>query len=516
MMESLWVMSILMIWETQEIGKITMTTDEAMQKVLEGERYKRQTLLWGEEGQQKLKNARVSIIGLGHQGITAALCMTALGVGNITLIDGSKVENDQFLDMKVENGNRAEKYPDLLKRINGQINVDSYTTNLETTVDQLALQGSSVIVDATNSSRSKELALRYGREKDIPVLSTSSKFGYTKLVLFNQTNVDETLMPMFDGHPQDYLMGLVMSGLITEEVRKLVFNEKDMFLKEQLRYQMGKGSRFGFPKEEIPQIDPAKYAGLSVAFLGGGGLTTWGILPAIALGFKRADVYDYDIFESHNINRQIWGYDGIGKKKSLHTAEKIVAASGGKTASTGYDMMIEPGFNPETKYDLVFDFVDNRYTRAINTAYAVSHGIPMISAGALPYSARWDVHVPEKTNCLDCMIGIYEEGRREEMVRRASCAANPNPSVVMSNAIGAICGVMDSLSIFEPESFGEPFNGQQLYRSGNAKRFGTSPMYGACDCHHKPVPDLMITEDDVKDFAEKHPEALRVQEEVQV
>lgn len=220
------------------------------------------------------------------------------------------------------------------------------------------------------------------------------------------------------------------------------------------------------------------------------------------------DIFDYDKFDSTNINRQVLAYDGIDKEKASHIADKIVKMSRGKTKSAGNNVLILPGFNPETNYDIVFDFVDNRYTRAINAAYAISNNKHLISAGALPYSARWDVHMKGKTTCMDCMFNIYEEGIKEEMIRRASCAANPDPSVVMSNAVAAVNAVLDVFSIVEPEKYGQPFNGEQTYRSTNPRRFGTSPLKAVCDCYSKPIPKLDISQKDVDEFIAANPHLL--------
>ena len=479
-----------------------MTKEETI--IIEEDRYKRQTLLWGDDGQAKLNNARVAVIGLGPQGIYASLCLASLGVGNIVLIDGQDAkENELFLDMPFAKGPKAKSLPGLLSQINRQINVEGYATDLESRLDQLALKGTDVIIDATNSISSKQLAIAYGREKNIPVLSTSSKWAYTKLILCDpNTNNPHFLMPNFEAQEQDPLMALALSGIITEEVKKLIFKDQN-FLKNPIRYRLGSGYRFGFPEkgEELERPDSEIYSKLKVAFLGGAALGCWGAIAASMMGFERLDVFDYDIFESHNINRQVLAYDGVDKEKALHIAEKILAMSHGKTASTGFNQKILPGFTTEEKYDLVFDFVDNRYTRAVNSAYGINTKTPLISAGALPNSARWDVHLEGKTQCMDHLFNIYEEGRREEMIRRASCALNPNPSVVMSNAIAAVCAVLDTYTIFESEKFGEPFNGEQTYRSDLSKRFGTNPLKDTCDCYSKPVPDLIVTDEQVKAFA---------------
>ncbi|MBU1975187.1 MAG: ThiF family adenylyltransferase [Nanoarchaeota archaeon] len=479
--------------------------------MIEEERYIRQKAIWGDEGQAKLQQARVAVVGLGPQGVYHALCLTALGVGNVVLVDGSSVEpGEMFLDMNVPEGARAEKYPDLLQRVNPQVNVEGYATNLASRIDQLALEASTAIVDTTNSPRSKEFAISFGQERNIPILSTSGKWGYTKLMMVNDPTDPANLMSMFEGYEQDPLMALAMCGPGAEEVKKLILGEMDSLLREPVRYRLGDGYRFGFlkPGEEVPKPDPKIYQGLSALVKGAGALGCWGAITLSHMGLGRADQVDYDVFESHNANRQILAYDGIDELKAAHVATKIRTMSRGQTESDGINEMILPGFKPARQYDVVFDFVDNPYTRAINTGWTVTGSIPMISSGALPNSARWNVHVPGKTACMDCIMNIYEEGRKAEMIRRASCAANPDPSVVMSNAIGAVNGVLDLYTIFEPEKFGQPFNGEQTYRATTPRRFGTSPRVDACDCYGKSTPNLEITPEQIDAFVAEHPHLL--------
>jgi sulfur-carrier protein adenylyltransferase/sulfurtransferase len=55
----------------------------------------------GEIGQEKLKKAKVLIVGAGGLGTPVAICLTAIGVGKIGIIDGDTIEisnlNRQFL-----------------------------------------------------------------------------------------------------------------------------------------------------------------------------------------------------------------------------------------------------------------------------------------------------------------------------------------------------------------------------------------------------------------------------------
>ena len=61
------------------------------------ERYNRQIILpeLGESGQEKLKNAKVLIVGVGGLGSPIALYLTGAGVGNIGLIDDDVVRDNR-------------------------------------------------------------------------------------------------------------------------------------------------------------------------------------------------------------------------------------------------------------------------------------------------------------------------------------------------------------------------------------------------------------------------------------
>ena len=59
-------------------------------------RYNRQIMIFGEEGQKKLKSARVVIIGVGGLGSASSTYLTAAGVGKLILVDKDVVELDNL------------------------------------------------------------------------------------------------------------------------------------------------------------------------------------------------------------------------------------------------------------------------------------------------------------------------------------------------------------------------------------------------------------------------------------
>jgi adenylyltransferase/sulfurtransferase len=121
-------------------------------------RYNRQIMLpqIGVEGQQKLANAHVVIIGIGGLGSPAAIYLTAAGVGTLTLVDFDRVEltnlqrqivhRNADLDMlKVESARQN------LLAINPGILINTIQTRPDQqTLNQLA-ENADVVVDASDN-----------------------------------------------------------------------------------------------------------------------------------------------------------------------------------------------------------------------------------------------------------------------------------------------------------------------------------------------------------------------------
>ena len=94
------------------------------------ERYDRQILLIGEEGQRKLKEARVMVAGVGGLGSPVGLYLAAAGVGRIRLIDCDTVElsnlNRQVLHWDKDIGRRkVESAREKLGEVNPSVSVET-------------------------------------------------------------------------------------------------------------------------------------------------------------------------------------------------------------------------------------------------------------------------------------------------------------------------------------------------------------------------------------------------------
>ncbi|HDH86572.1 MAG TPA: HesA/MoeB/ThiF family protein [Desulfobacteraceae bacterium] len=139
------------------------------------ERYDRQIIIAniGEEGQEKLKRARVFIAGAGGLGSPAAIYLTAAGVGMIRVVDHDRVElsnlNRQVLHWDEDVGKKkAASAAEKLKKINHEVKIEAIEKTItDANVFQL-IAGFDVIVDAMDNLPIRYLLNKAAIEKNIP------------------------------------------------------------------------------------------------------------------------------------------------------------------------------------------------------------------------------------------------------------------------------------------------------------------------------------------------------------
>ncbi len=122
------------------------------------ERYQRQIMLpeIGTEGQQKLRNARVLIVGVGGLGSPIALYLTGAGVGTIGLIDADTVSisnlQRQVLYTETEVGESkvvcAERR---LKALNSEVNFETYQCMLTKENAEEIIGKYDIVADGTDN-----------------------------------------------------------------------------------------------------------------------------------------------------------------------------------------------------------------------------------------------------------------------------------------------------------------------------------------------------------------------------
>ena len=136
-------------------------------------RYARQTMIFGEEGQEKLKNAKVFIAGAGGLGSPISVYLAVAGVGNITIVDHDIVElsnlNRQILHGDTDiNRKKTESAEETLTNLNADIKVNNIS---ETITDENVydlLGDSDLIVDAMDNFDTRHTLNKAAFKLDIP------------------------------------------------------------------------------------------------------------------------------------------------------------------------------------------------------------------------------------------------------------------------------------------------------------------------------------------------------------
>lgn len=125
-------------------------------------RYNRQIMLpqIDIEGQQKLANAHVLIIGIGGLGSPAAIYLTAAGVGSLTLVDFDSVELTNLQRQIVHRNHDIDKAKvDSAKHNLLEINPTAHINTVDQKPDQQALdrlvQQADVVIDASDNYQTR-------------------------------------------------------------------------------------------------------------------------------------------------------------------------------------------------------------------------------------------------------------------------------------------------------------------------------------------------------------------------
>ncbi|HEX2273779.1 MAG TPA: molybdopterin-synthase adenylyltransferase MoeB, partial [Acidimicrobiales bacterium] len=155
-------------------------------------RYQRHLLLpeVGTEGQQKLLDAKVLLLGAGGLGSPAALYLAAAGVGTIGVIDMDVVDESNLQSQILHNLDRVgERKVDSAKKtltaLNPDVNVVTYDVRLGADNVLDVIDGYDVIVDGTDNFPTRYLVNDASLVKRIPVVHGSIFRFEGQVTVFN-------------------------------------------------------------------------------------------------------------------------------------------------------------------------------------------------------------------------------------------------------------------------------------------------------------------------------------------
>ena len=128
------------------------------------ERYNRQIILpeLGEKGQQRLKQAKVLIVGVGGLGSPAALYLAGAGIGTIGLIDDDVVSisnlQRQVLYSEAEVGmSKAIQAQKRLEALNRDVQINAYPTRLTKENADEIIRAYDIVIDGCDNFATRYL-----------------------------------------------------------------------------------------------------------------------------------------------------------------------------------------------------------------------------------------------------------------------------------------------------------------------------------------------------------------------
>lgn len=122
------------------------------------ERYNRQIMIpeIGEEGQQKIRKAKVLLIGAGGLGSPIATYLTGAGIGKLGIVDDDVVDvtnlHRQVLYSEEQTGlKKAECAKQKLQKLNGEVEIEAYPYRLTAGNAEELIRDYDIVVDGMDN-----------------------------------------------------------------------------------------------------------------------------------------------------------------------------------------------------------------------------------------------------------------------------------------------------------------------------------------------------------------------------
>lgn len=203
------------------------------------ERYSRQVLFSGigEEGQRRLKGARVAIVGCGATGSAVASLLARSGVGTLRIIDRDYVEPSNLQRQTLfDESDAAESLPKAVaaaKKIaafNSQIVVEPEVADLTPANIEPLLEGMQLLLDGTDNFETRYLVNDYAVKQGVPWIYAAAvaSYGVTLNVLPGQT---ACLACMFPDPPGGTFETCETAGILNSAVNLVASIEASEALK---------------------------------------------------------------------------------------------------------------------------------------------------------------------------------------------------------------------------------------------------------------------------------------------
>jgi molybdopterin/thiamine biosynthesis adenylyltransferase len=165
-------------------------------------RYERQIRVFGEDGQERLKNAKVFIAGAGGLGSAISIYLTSAGIGSIRIVDHEKIElsnlNRQILHWDKDVGKKkASSSEEKLKKINPYVRVEAISETIEENNVLALVDDFDLIVDAMDNFHTRYLLNRIAIAKNIPLFhgAINGLYGQATTIIPGKTACLKCIFP---------------------------------------------------------------------------------------------------------------------------------------------------------------------------------------------------------------------------------------------------------------------------------------------------------------------------------
>ncbi|MFW9778569.1 MAG: ThiF family adenylyltransferase [Candidatus Heimdallarchaeota archaeon] len=168
--------------------------------------YSRQIILpdFGEEGQVKLKKARVLVVGLGGLGTFSSLLLAELGIGYLRLVDQDIIEVSNlhrqplYTHSDLERA-KVEVAAERLRGIHPSIVIDSHATHVnEANADEI-LRDIDIVIDGLDNFETRRVLNQVCLKKGIPFIFCGVSARSGNLTTFNLNRDSPCLSCIYHG-----------------------------------------------------------------------------------------------------------------------------------------------------------------------------------------------------------------------------------------------------------------------------------------------------------------------------
>ena len=207
------------------------------------DRYSRQVLFpgIGAEGQRRLLDSRVVVVGCGATGSALAALLARAGVGHLTIVDRDYVEPSNLQRQSLfDEADAAESFPKAvaaqrkIAAFNSEIEVRGEVADLTPENIEELLQGAQLVLDATDNFETRYLVNDYCVKHALPWIYAAavSSYGVTMNILPGET---ACLSCIFPAAPQGTVETCDTSGILNSVVNQVASIEAT----EALKYLVG-------------------------------------------------------------------------------------------------------------------------------------------------------------------------------------------------------------------------------------------------------------------------------------